>query len=621
MSDEVSLDPTSLTRMPDDSSIETVEKQTVSGISLEGPLRRIPDDEWIAGDDFNTTGNVPNPYRTHPWVFAAIRAISVNIASAPTVLNRGSLANPIQITEESSGPAGDLFDVFDKPNDLMSLNTFWEAISILLNLEGMVFVVLDRNNDRQVPRKMMPVSRRFIEPVLDESRTVLLGWMFNSGRERIPLKQSQVVVVRFYNPDDPMMGLAPLEAAYRGVKLDFLADAYNRNFFENNADPGGFLAFDKRLTRKQSEEIVEQWEQRHRGAFNTRKIGILYGGGKYQSTGTSQRDMEYIKQREWNRSEILAVFKVPETEINMYQSVSFANATSQDRAFWTKTLLPIMNIIQGAFRYQLIRPLRDTIGRGIRLEFDIGQIEALQSILTDKVRNAQILYQIGVPINVLNKRLGLGLPKLPWGDMWFPNRSVAPIEQIIDGTANGAKPPGPSESNDPDKPEVDDPEDEDGDPPDDEPEDIAPEERRLFFLVSSVVRHTSRKIVKDLQTYLWRLRCHQLKQIDSKRVFETDRWKSKLDRKLETHFREFEENLEYILGEADFEHTYNLSSIAGGLNKRVVQLQQQANRQEEKVALVKNLFRNVRDEDRLSAVVCTELLTAAKVYCERIGAA
>lgn len=505
----------------------TREKTLSSGISVQGPLRTIPDAAFLQGDDFRQSSPINKPFENHAWVYSAIRAISLNLSGVPFKVQVGSRSDPKDVEIDDPGPAGDLKRVLEAPNEFLTGLELKEATIVFQELFGMCFWVLERNNPTQIPKSIIPVSPNSMEPVLDDKRR-LIGWVWFDGTEMVPLLSTNLVIFKFFNPYDPIKGLAPLQAASAGVTTDYLADVYGNRFFANNGVPDGIVSFEKRLKKEQQKQFIETWEQRHRGAVNAHKLAVITGGGKWQKTGMSQRDMEFVKQKDWTRKQILAVFKVPESEVSLFEGIGNSNnARSQDQGFWKKTLVPLGRNHESSLEVYLTRKLRISIP-GLRLFYDYSTVEALQESLNDKITNAQKLHNIGFPINMINRVVGLGMDRVEWGDTWFINRSFATVEDVISGEAQG-QPSGPSITQDPARPQ------EDNDPvtePDQEEEDPEVDEESSKELYA-FMQKMSAWVRKEVKPYLYRLKNHQVKLFCEKgELFVTNSWDDRFNRKM-----------------------------------------------------------------------------------------
>jgi phage portal protein BeeE len=68
-------------------------------------------------------------------------------------------------------------------------------------------------------------------------------------------------------------------------------------------------------------------------------VAFLECGLTYKQTSLSQLDMDFLEGRNYNAEEIMAVYKVPKSELGLYKQISFATVKTMDQVFWTKTII------------------------------------------------------------------------------------------------------------------------------------------------------------------------------------------------------------------------------------------------------------------------------------------
>jgi hypothetical protein len=122
--------------------------------------------------------------------------------------------------------------------------------------------------------------------------------------------------------------------------------------------------------------------------------------------------------------DILAVLKVPKTEVFKYDDVRKETAEVQDRALWTKNLVPHAMYLEDELWASLFSRKLHAKVWGL---FDMSQVHALQDNINTKTDTATKLFALGVPLNAINERLDLGLEPVPWGDVGFLPFSLTPI--------------------------------------------------------------------------------------------------------------------------------------------------------------------------------------------------
>jgi HK97 family phage portal protein len=363
-------------------------------------------------------GGLKEPYREHVWVYACINAIAQSISSVPLLFKTGTRKDP-KIVE--SHP---LVNLFEAPNPLMSGSQLIEATFVYLGLTGEAFFIVERDHARQVPKEIWVCHPGRFKEAVDAKTGLISGWIYSKGVKKIPLQPHEVIFFRYFNPYHDYRGLAPLQAARAGVNQDFWASKYNEAFFKNSAQPGGVLETAGNLSDEEYQRVKAQWQDRHQGASKAHAIALLEGGLSYKQTGLSQKDMDFLEQRKWNREEIMAAFKVPKPELGLYEDVNFATSKTQRKLFWENTLLPKMSLFEFVLWGQLCRHID---GGRIWAEFDYSGISALQEDRKELVDSAKALWGMGVPLNIANEYLGLGLPEVPGGDVGYLPFNLAPV--------------------------------------------------------------------------------------------------------------------------------------------------------------------------------------------------
>jgi len=372
------------------------------------------------------------PYAQHSWVYGCINAIAQNIARVSFKLAKGEVKSP-KIIEE-----GKIYDLFLNPNPSISRSQLWEATMIYLGLDGECMWLLEKPKGSEekyevLPTEIWPVSGRKFKPIVKNN--MIIGWEYREDNklEPINLTLAQVIQFKYFNPYNYYRGLSPLSAAKMGIDQDWNAMRWNSAFFENSADPGGILVYKgtQGLTEEQRTAIRQSWEDRHKGPGKARRIAMLEGGIEYQQTQLSHTDMLFLEQRKWNRDEIMAVFKVPKSELSVYEDLNFATALSQDKGFWQKNLIPKMNYLMDVVEGKFFKFIE---GGQIWGYFDTSIIEALQEDFKVKLESAKILFDMHYPLNKINKRLELNLEDVPWGNESFIPFALVPASSLVGGS-------------------------------------------------------------------------------------------------------------------------------------------------------------------------------------------
>jgi len=355
------------------------------------------------------------PYKQYPWIYIAIREIAVAISQVPFLIYRGN-----DLLEE-----GPVYETFRKPNPYTSRYEFKEAVMTYLCLDGNAYIVMLSVNNK-IPDELWVFGKEWMTRLKDQNSNRTVGYRLNS---KVPqtFDARQVIHLKLFNPYAPTEGLSPVTVARLTAEVDYSAMKYNKKVLENGAEPGGILTpkdKDIVLNESQIKLLREQWEERHKGVDKVKRVSVMPAALEYKATSLSQKDMEFLRMRQYSREEILAIWQVPKGVVGITDDLNYATLWGQKKIFWQETLLPYLTRFEDAIDSGYFKIYADDLWG----EFDRKSIPELHEDFREKMDSAHRMWQMGWPINAINERLDLGMPKVPWGDTVFIPMSMIPID-------------------------------------------------------------------------------------------------------------------------------------------------------------------------------------------------
>lgn len=246
-------------------------------------------------------------------------------------------ANAPALEEVDDSP---LAELLDHPNNFMSGVEFLEMTFLHLELTGNSFWAIIRGPNK-TPVEMWPLMPNQMRIVPDETEFIK-GYVYTANGQQIPFAPEDIIHHKYSNPSDLRWGMSTVQASARAIDTDSMAADYNRKFFYNSAQPDAVLYTDKYLDEKTWLRIKDQFQNMYGGTANAHKTAVLENGLKYQAMNPNQREMEFLKSREFNRDMILAMFGVPKSVLGMDASMSRANAETAEYVFAKGTIRPKM---------------------------------------------------------------------------------------------------------------------------------------------------------------------------------------------------------------------------------------------------------------------------------------
>jgi HK97 family phage portal protein len=135
----------------------------------------------------------------------------------------------------------------------------------------------------------------------------------------------EVVHFKNPNPNNPYRGKSKVEAVADDIDTDNLATLASKRLYQRGLIINFALSTSGHLTPEQRKQIRAELNSNHKGANHAYNAMILSGGLEPKSIQLTSREMETIKQQEWLRDKICAIFGNPKSLITT-DEVNKANA-------------------------------------------------------------------------------------------------------------------------------------------------------------------------------------------------------------------------------------------------------------------------------------------------------
>ncbi len=400
---------------------------------------------WLRGDETVGTGGaiLSNSYEQVVWVYRAINVLAEQIANIPFVFSAGERGRETLIT------TGPLLDFYDRPHPHLNRFQYWEMRIIWLMLRGECFRVPIYSDEVGMTSTSSqigsPIKNQrsklknviFLDPAqmhhIVENHE-LVGWRY-SGYGRFGPLDSQVFLPeevwyeKLPNPFDYWRGMAPLQVAAISAKTDFAAASFMRGFIENNADLGTVVQTDQQLTPEQREQVMTALENRKRKAGCADKPLLLWGGAQVIKPEISSADLQFLENRKFSRAEICAAFGVPEEIITATPHSKYDVMHGARLNFVENRIAPLCSRLEAEETATVKALDPNAVGW-----FDVDSLPIMQEARRSRLATAKTGFDMGIPLNELNRVFDLGFKSFPWGNTgYLPNR-LTPVGTLLPKT-------------------------------------------------------------------------------------------------------------------------------------------------------------------------------------------
>lgn len=341
---------------------------------------------------------VKDGYKVNGWVFRSVYLIAKAVSQV-----RWAVAD--KDGEPVEGHY--LADVFKKPNPHISRQDMMELVTAWLELAGNSYLLKTKAGGRT--RELWPASPDRLAPVPAKQLDEWLQGYDLDNKGRVKFSPEQIVHHKFFNPANPLIGIAPLEAAARAVDVDNEQQNWNKSAMQNRGVVDGVFSFDRPFeNQSDADAISARLNEKIAGAENARRIHVVGSNAKYTRIGLNAAEMDFTESRKFNREEIFIVFGIPPVYAGVTDAATMNNYKVSELIFWFQTVIPLLDDLKDTFN----RSFDDELD-GNSIVYDLSKVRALREAMLDWVKTAKDLFEMGVPFEQLNKVFEFGFEAFP----------------------------------------------------------------------------------------------------------------------------------------------------------------------------------------------------------------
>jgi len=284
--------------------------KTAEGAWAPGPYAL--DDGWLpagTGWNFWQMGENVRPYSTtSAMVEACVSAYSQTAAMCP--------GDHWRLREDGGRDrvkTSALARILRKPNEYQSISDFMLNLTRSLYCDGNAYALALRNDRNEISElHLMSPRQCFARVAEDGSIFYNLG-----GNEIVENRLGTMIVpsrdvlhVRLHTPRHPLRGESPILAAAMDIAAGNAALQQQVAFFANQARPSIMLSTDQVLTRDQTIELRQRWNDQTRGT-GAGGTPILTAGLKPMVVSSTAQDAQMAEMLKMTDQNVALAFRVP----------------------------------------------------------------------------------------------------------------------------------------------------------------------------------------------------------------------------------------------------------------------------------------------------------------------
>lgn len=239
----------------------------------------------------------------------------------------------------------------ERPGDEDTPFEFGERLSAEIDLTGNHYRYAVWKGEQierliHLPADEVEVTR---DPTTRELRYKASGFKV-AGREYFTRKE--IIHARDLSLDG-IKGLSKIEQCRNTVGIQIACERHAGNVFRNGASPNATMEFPHELTDDQHKRLQKDLDENWNGEKSNRTI-ILESGGKLVPFAIANRDAQFLETRQYGRTEICGIFRVPPHMVADLSRSTFNNIEHQSLEFVMYSILPLARRLESLWNSTLL---------------------------------------------------------------------------------------------------------------------------------------------------------------------------------------------------------------------------------------------------------------------------
>jgi len=314
-----------------------------------------------------------------------------------------------RFTPDDNHPGNEFLQAPNPYNDIAEIKVH-EVQSLMLAGNSYLGMELDGSGQ---PTEFWPIESHRTRLVPDEQGMPTKYEYTVDQAKRVSYDLTEICHARIYNCNDPFYGRSRIEPAHSELLTTHYARQYNKNFFKNDATPGGMI-FPKEpgsVDAEEAKRLMKEWRATY-GADNKFAVGMMTFPAQFQAFTPPLKDLAFLDLLKLDREQLLAVLGTPPALAGIYEYANYANSDIQKKLFWENAVLPILAVIEAAFNRQIMHRFYD---RDHVYKHDLTGVQALQEDEKVRAETDAILVRANI-VTVNEVRAERDLDPVEWGD-------------------------------------------------------------------------------------------------------------------------------------------------------------------------------------------------------------
>ena len=239
---------------------------------------------------------------------------------------------------------------------------FVSQIMVSLLLDGNAFIHIVRNAGDIVALVVIDPMRVLVRRNPDHQVEYALK------DTNVVFAREDVLHITEMRKPGALRGISRIDQLKEALGLTAALDDFAARFFGQGSTTSGIIEVPGSLTREQAKDLIDAFEEGHRGLSQAHRPGVLFGGAAFKKTGVDPNEAQMIESRRAQVEEVAKAFRVPLHMLStaIPGAMSYASVEQNAIQFATYTIRPYVAKIENA--------LTTLLPSGVFVKFNMDSI-------------------------------------------------------------------------------------------------------------------------------------------------------------------------------------------------------------------------------------------------------
>lgn len=260
-----------------------------------------------------------------------------------------------------------LLKLFKRPNPQEGWAYFFQKVVTYLYITGNAYI----EKVGTVPKELYCLRPDRIRIEFGDSIQPIKRYVYNVGERKVYFEPSEILHLKFLNPNDDWYGLSPIQVAGLTIDQNTLAKKWNTSLLKNSGRPSAVISSKEGSLGENTIKRIEESFREEIGYEHAGIVRAIDASIDYKETSITPKDMDWVNVLKNTNRQIAIDFHIPPELIGDSDNKTYSNYQEARKSVYTETILPLMDYFRDEFNTWLLE-------EPLHLEYDTDNIEALQ---------------------------------------------------------------------------------------------------------------------------------------------------------------------------------------------------------------------------------------------------